>query len=230
MNKFKLTTIAFLFMANYSFAQDDEIKGTDLLDQVRTNLISLSAQFEQYEVNNGNDPSEKSSGKVWLKAPNQFKWEYSTPGPQLIIADGSQVWIYDEDLEQVTIKQQNNDQNPIYILLNKENLEEHYIVGDVFTIEFTDSHDPNRTKDDTQWVELIPKVESNEVKSVRIGIRNNLLKQIIIHNQMDNSVVFEFDKIKKNPKLKDDFFSFVAPKGTDIIQDTVIDVDEGDSD
>jgi len=201
------------FVFTLSFAKSDSTKQANkILDKLRKDLNALVADFEQYEIDANDNQSEKSTGKVWLKAPNQFKWQYQQPLPQLIVASGQQVWIYDEDLEQVTIKQQRNKQNPIYVLLNKEKTDKNFIVS-------LSEETSKANKNALQWVVMTPKKPSEDVKKVWLGIKDNNLNILKLQNQLDNIVVFKFNNIKKNPELDKNFFSFDIPKGTDIIRD-----------
>lgn len=210
MNINKLVLSVSLFLCQVSIAQDSLTKANQILDNVRKDLTAMSADFEQYETDANERMSEKSTGKMWLNFPNQFKWEYLSPAPQLIVANGEQVWIYDEDLDQVTIKRQQSTQNPIYILLNKQETEKNY------TLEFLAS-------DGTiQWISMLPKVPSDEIKQVWLGIVDDKIRVLKLKNQLDNIVAFEFDNIKKNPQLTDDFFTFTPPEGVDVISDNDI--------
>jgi len=215
-NKFKPVLIL-LFISSMLIAAETKITAEKILDNVRKDLNSLEADFIQYETDANGNKSENSTGKVWLNAPNQFKWEYQKPIPQLIVADGKQVWVYDEDLEQVTIKQQNSKQNPIYVLLNKEQTQKHYTLS---LIEKTGAD-----KDTVQWIKMLPKKPNDDVKVVWLGVDANNLVSLKLQNQMDNIVVFEFLNVKRNPILKSDFFIFNVPEDIEILRDG-IDVDE----
>jgi outer membrane lipoprotein carrier protein len=194
-------------------AEKIDITASSLLDDLRKDLQSLAADFEQYDIDINGRLSDKSSGKVWLQAPKQFKWQYLVPAPQLITANGKKVWIYDQDLEQVTEKIQDSKQNPIYVLLDKQKTEENYTLALKPQAE--------NAKDKLQWVEMLPKIPSEEVKVVWLGIEDNNLKVLKLQNQLDNIVIFEFLNIKRNPKLDAEFFTFIVPKGTDVIRDSV---------
>ena len=201
--------VVFIVMSQMALANNS---ANILLDQVRNGLQSMSANFKQYEVDVNNRTSDVLVGKMWLSAPNQFKWEYLEPAPQLIIANGKNVWIYDEDLEQVTIKPQNNSQNPIYVLLNKELTEKNYIV-EKFNVE--------NSQDSIDWVSLTPKVAGEDIKQVWIGIVDNNIRVLKMKNQLDNIVVFEFDQVIENPEIPVDFFTFIPPEGIDIISNAM---------
>jgi len=213
--KFKLSLALFVLMAtSVSLAKDNlEKKANKLLDKVRKDLLSLTADFEQYEIDANNIQSEKSTGKVWLKAPNQFKWEYQLPVPQLIMADGKEVWIYDEDLEQVTIKKQKSEQNPIYVLLNKKLTEDNYSLALI--------PKEKAKKQNIDWISMTPKTPSEEVKVVWLGIKDKKLSILKLQNNMDNIVVFKFKNMQRNPDLSEGYFTFEVPEGTDVIRNTV---------
>lgn len=213
--KIKTYIISFLILtSSIAYAKSNPAKEANkLLDSVRKDLTSLSADFVQYEIDINGNNSEKQFGKVWLSSPNKFKWQYIKPMPQLIIASGEKIWIYDEDLEQVTIKKQQNKHNPIYVLLNKEQTENNYNISLIV--------DENKTDTSTQWVQMTPKNESEDVKVVWLGINDNNLTALKLQNQLDNIVVFEFNNFIKNSILEDGFFNFNIPKGTDVIEEKI---------
>lgn len=198
--------ILLLLVTLPAMAQESPTNPQKLLSEVRDGLVSMRAQFTQYEVNEDNQRGEVNQGLVWLKAPDQFRWHYQQPIEQLIVADGKQVWVYDEDLEQVTVKAQNNDLNPIYVIINKELSEQHY------NIKFETEHEG------TSWVSLTPKTPSEEVKTVWLAIKDKQLTQIKVVNHLDQTMIFEFLEAEKNPELAPGLFQFKPPAGVDVIQ------------
>ena len=208
-----LTGFAFVVLSTICIADDNvETNAEILLDDIRKDLTALNANFTQYEIDANDNVSEKLGGQVWLKTPNKFKWEYAEPAPQLISANGESVWIYDEDLDQVTIKKQQNTQNPIYVLLNKQETEKNFNLKLLAKVE--------GNKEGENWIEMTPKTPGDDIKTVWLGIDDNNLKVIKLKNQMDNIVIFEFENIIKNPELAEGFFTFEVPKGIDVIQDS----------
>ena len=141
-----------------------------------------------------------------MKSPDQFRWLYTDPVEQLIVADGEQVWVYDEDLEQVTVKEQNNELNPIYVIINDELSNLHYNISYELSSHGID------------WVSLTPKTPSEEVRSVWLALEDDLVKQIKVFNQFDQVMVFEFYQIKRNPEMSAELFSFTPPEGVDVVQ------------
>jgi len=177
-----------------------------LLKSVRTDLQGLSAAFKQYELSEGNRQLDVNTGTVWMKSPDQFRWLYKDPVEQLIVADGEQVWVYDEDLEQVTVKEQNNELNPIYVIINDELSNLHYEIKYELSSHGID------------WVSLTPKRPSEEVRAVWLALEDDLVKQIKVFNQFDQVMVFEFYQIERNPEMAKDLFNFTPPEGVDVVQ------------
>ncbi|WP_223787875.1 outer membrane lipoprotein chaperone LolA [Marinicella meishanensis] len=177
-----------------------------LLADLRADLTGLSAQFVQYELGSQGEQIDPNSGMVWMQSPAQFRWHYLQPIEQLIVADGDNVWVYDEDLEQVTVKQQDNELNPIYVIINDEKSQQHY---DIRYETQEAGHD---------WISLTPKNRSEDVKTVWLALADDVVKQIKVHNHFDQTMVFEFTEIKRNPDLTGGLFQFVPPEGVDVIK------------
>ena len=99
------------------------------LDVFSKDIQGLSANFSQRVFDSRGDLKESSSGKVQLQAPRQFRWEYLKPFPQLLVADGDHIWIYDPDMEQVTVRQQSlEEQNsPLAMLIDPAEMERQFI-------------------------------------------------------------------------------------------------------
>jgi outer membrane lipoprotein carrier protein len=209
----KILLLVLLSMPHFLWADS----ANQILDNVRKDLNALSAEFIQYEIDANDRISEQSTGHMWLSSPNQFKWVYETPGPQVIIANGDRVWIYDEDLEQVTIRQQDSTQNPLYVLLNKSQTEDNYIIEKI-------QHEDQQNQA-VNWISLIPKIASDEIKQVWVGVLEDNIKILKLKNQLDNIVVFEFNQAIKNPLLAEDFFTFNVPDGVDVISDAALNSD-----
>jgi len=177
-----------------------------LLAAVRKDLTTMKAEFIQYELTQDNRKVDSNTGTVWMESPDHFRWEYKDPIEQLIVADGNQVWVYDEDLEQVTVKQQDNKLNPIYVIINDELSQQHYAIKYVTTDKQID------------WISLTPREQSEEVKFVWLAVENNSISTIKVFNQFDQVMVFEFHQIEKNPTLENGLFQFTPAEGVDVIQ------------
>lgn len=186
--------------------QDSQKDPLALLAGMREGLTGLQAHFTQYELVENNQKVDPNSGQVWMQVPALFRWQYVEPIEQLIVADGEKVWVYDEDLEQVTVKAQDNDLNPIYVIINDEKSQQHYHI----------KHEMSRQ--DIDWISLTPKVRNEEVQTVWLAVHEQTIIQIKVVNQMGQTMVFEFNDIQKNPDMPEDMFNFVPPEGVDVVQ------------
>lgn len=205
MKNKKYFLLSVILACNLQANQLDNKSPEELLEKVRSELNSLNAEFIQYELTQDGQKLDPNTGLVWMQSPSFFRWEYQQPVEQLIVADGEKVWVYDEDLEQVTVKAQDNHLNPIYVIINEELSQQHY------DIAF------EKTEEGLDWVSLTPRLKSEEVKYVWLGVETNQVKQIRVFNHFDQTMVFEFDSIKKNPELATELFQFIPPEGVDVI-------------
>lgn len=195
------------FITGYAESLETSNKNPEkLLSEVRQDLSALQAEFIQYEQSPDNRQLDVNTGLVWMQSPSYFRWEYQEPYEQLIVADGEQVWVYDEDLEQVTVKQQDNSINPIYVIINEELSKKHYELS-------FEGH-----SEQIDWLRLTPLNDSDEVKYVLLGVKDKLVQQIKVYNQFEQIMVFEFRQIRKNPTLADHLFTFEVPEGVDVIR------------
>lgn len=172
-------------------------------------IKGLEGKFEQkvYEANGR--LKEDSTGTVALSAPRQFRWEYVKPNPQLIVADGDHVWIYDPDLEQVTVKNQSSQeaQSPLYILIDPIELDRRYLVGD------------GGAHDGLKWMTLAPKHkgEDSDFKSASLGFDGDDLRDMQIVDNLGQRTEISFSGWHRNPSFAKGLFAFTPPKGVDVV-------------
>ncbi|TWQ60431.1 outer membrane lipoprotein chaperone LolA, partial [Xanthomonas vasicola] len=112
----------------------------------------LDGQFSQRVTDANGKVKENSSGRVALATPRQFRWEYAKPYKQLIVADGKKVWVFDPDLEQVTVRAQGSEEqnSPLVALINPALLDKKYDVSEEAA-----------PRDGLQWLSLTPKVDTD---------------------------------------------------------------------
>ncbi|MDM8567840.1 outer membrane lipoprotein chaperone LolA, partial [Candidatus Halobeggiatoa sp. HSG11] len=103
----------------------------EILDDFFKQLNTMQGQFEQSLFNEQGNLLEISEGKMYVQRPNQFRWEYKKPYEQLIVADGEKIWIYDNDLEQITVKKLSNTlgQTPAFLFSNNNNIEKDFFIN-----------------------------------------------------------------------------------------------------
>jgi outer membrane lipoprotein carrier protein len=178
------------------------------LDAFTGGLQGLSADFEQRVYAPGGQLNESSTGTVEMNAPRQFRWEYLQPFPNLIVADGDHIWIYDPDLEQVTVRQQSlEEQNsPLAVLIDPGELDRQFHAKDA------------GTADGLEWLELTPKkADEAPFDRARLGMGPHGLARMELFDGLGQRTVMAFDAWKRNPKFATGTFTFVPPAGVDVV-------------
>ena len=179
------------------------------LDNFLHNLNSFKADFTQTLSNERGDILETSSGEVYMQNPGKFRWVYKDPYSQLIITDGETLWIYDEDLEQVTIRDISKtiDKTPAAVISGQENINEHYVSIDMGNIEGYD------------WIELTPRDIENQYSSVRLGFNKNELGMMVLFDNLGQTTRIDFLNPVRNQHFEGPLFTFEIPDNVDVIDD-----------
>lgn len=179
------------------------------LDHFLKNLDTFSAGFEQTLLNEYGEEMEKSVGVVYLKKPGKFHWVYYEPYPQFIISDGLSLWIYDKDLDQVTIRDVAGsiEDSPAAVLTGDLDIDKYYVVIDLGTSKGVD------------WQELTPRDVNSQYNSVRLGFKGDKLVGMILFDNLGQQTRIKFLDTKRNLTLKNDLFEFKPPRGVDVIDE-----------
>ena len=148
-----------------------------------------------------------SSGTFVFSRPGKFIWTYLKPYQQVLQADGENLYVYDKDLNQVTIRKLGGvlGTSPAAILFGSNDLEQNFTLRDA------------GVKGGIDWLELTPKARDTQFESVGIGFRDGNLEAMELHDVFGNVTLLTFSNIQKNPPLKPDAFKFTVPKGADVI-------------
>jgi outer membrane lipoprotein carrier protein len=146
--------------------------------------------------------------------PGKFRWVYEKPYEQWIVGDGDKLWIFDKDLNQVTVRKLGNSlgQSPAAILAGSDDLEKN------FTLKEAGS------QDGMDWLEARPKAKDTTFELVRIGFKaeggGHNLAAMELHDSFGQTSVLKFGTLERNPTLPPDTFHFTPPKGADVISDS----------
>ncbi len=221
----KIFTIAifnFLLLCAFCcFAQS----AVQVLQQKLSTFSSMTADFKQIIVGSKGTILQKSFGNMTIQRPGKFRWEIKKPLKQIIITDGKKVWIYDPDLQQVTIKKldSNIGQTPALLLTSS-----HVFLQKSFNVFKLKMDSRLREYDNSsidlkqygEWFKLIPKNQEALFNAIIIGFKNNKIMQMRLENQLGQNTILNFSNVKINPKLNKKLFSFVVPKQVDVIDQT----------
>ena len=183
--------------------------GEQQLRRFLTDLITLKAEFEQQVSRASSAQGEfLSKGTLYLRRPGRFRWDYLSP-PQLIVADGSRVWLYDRELEQISHQRQARALRgtPALLLTDTGPIERYFEIRDLGHYGGAD------------WVELVPKEEEAEFDSIRAGFSDNRLQKLQMIDDFGQITRFRFSAVERNPQVDPQLFVFTAPPGIDVIGD-----------
>ncbi len=152
---------------------------------------------------------QTSSGTLAFARPGKFRWEYLKPNQQTIVGDGEKLWVYDKDLNQVTVKKMAGaiGSSPAALLAGSNDIEEYYNL------------DAKGVRNGLDWLEAFPRSEDSIFSKVRMGFKGNVLYAMELYDQLGQITAIQFSKLERNPKLPADLFTFTPPQGTDVIED-----------
>lgn len=180
------------------------------LNQFVAEVSTFQSVFTQTIVDGEGNIIEEADGEFYLSRPGKFRWDYVTPYAQQIVADGQRIWFYDEDLEQITVKNQDEAlaDTPAGLLSGKSMPEDAYNITTI-------------TKDDAlQWVELTPKDDESNYQRVQLGFNDIGLQQMLMTDAFGQLTRLLFTEVKINPDLDAGRFDFTPPAGVDVVGDT----------
>ena len=172
-------------------------------------LDGLQAQFRQILTDRNGQTIEEASGTLAISRPDRFRWDYKEPYSQVIVADGARIWIYDSDLEQVTVRKLDEtlSATPAMLLSGRSSLADNFNVTQV------------AQEGKVEWVRLEPKRDDTDFKWVRLGFDGDLLKYMQLSDKLGQTTGLEFSKVERNPPLDPSRFTFTVPPGADVIGD-----------
>lgn len=176
------------------------------LNRALSSLDNLKADFKQTVLDDNKQVVQQSMGEVSIQRPGKFAWIYREPYEQQIIADGEELWIYDVDLAQVTVKpmQSGLATAPIMLLMKQQPVETEFDVSEVGQRKYL------------YWIELVPKQQDMEFTRVYIGLENETIKAMELRDHFGQSTQIVFENLRTNMIFDPGTFHFEPPPGVDV--------------
>lgn len=201
--------ILLLGLVCFAFSANAADSARTRLDAFAKDIASISADFSQQVFDANGDTGKASSGTLALKAPRLFRWQVSAPYKQLIVADGEKVWVYDPDLEQVTVRAQGTEEahSPLTVLTDLAQLDRDFTTSD------------QGSRDGMIWLRLKSKYREPQFAWCDLGFDATGLARMDFEDTLGNRTQISFAHWQRNPKLAADTFRFTPPKGVDVIGD-----------
>lgn len=181
------------------------------LDRFFAGLHTLSAQFDQTIVDAQGQVTQSAGGRLSIQRPGKFRWDYDTPYKQLVLGNGEELWTYDADLEQATVKPQSDALagTPALLLSAEEQ------PGELFVIAALPA------RDGEQWFELTPKTDKGlgdtQFNQLRLGFVEDMLVAMELVDGFDQTTQIRFSDLRRNGPLAAGLFHFTPPDGVDVI-------------
>lgn len=189
-------------------------KATDRLNDFFAANGAMRADFVQTVQGAAFSQSRESRGTLMIQRPGKFRWDYKTPYQQLILADGKNLWVYDQDLAQVVVKPLDVvlGDTPALLLssrgLSANTLQQTYII--------TELDEPS---EGLYWVQLLPRVKESNFQQLRLGFGDRFLRRMELVDGFGQQTRLEFSSFEENVDLPVDSFVFNPPKGVDVVGD-----------
>ena len=180
------------------------------LDRYLAGLKGLRATFTQQAVDASGKVVESGSGQLLVSRPGRFRWEYTPAegGPQLLVGDGRNLWFYDRDLQQATVKPASAGLGSTPIMLLSASPAELHSAFELRT---------QPARDGAEWVAVTPHDASADFTSAELGFRAGQLTGLVIHDRLGQVVTLQFTRSERNGSVPEAQLRFSPPAGVDLI-------------
>ncbi len=150
-----------------------------------------------------------SSGTFSFERPGKFRWTYVKPYEQVLVADGERLYLYDKDLNQVTVKKVAAalPASPASILFGGNEFERDFVVSDA------------GTRDGIAWLAAVPRDRDSQFERIEIGFRDGVPAAMVIADSFGQVSRLTFSRFERNARVDAQLFRFVPPAGADVLQE-----------
>lgn len=196
-----------------SLAVASAVQAQTPLDNYLEHLKTLRAEFSQLVTDSKGREVQTARGTLVIVRPGKFRWELTpasgagASSPQLMVADGKNLWFYDRDLEQVSVKPASSalTATPAGLLSGEGNIRE------LFTVS------PAGRKEGLDWVLVTPKESDADFREARLAFGNSDLRRMVLRDKLGQTVRLDFETSERNPPVSEAEVKFIPPAGADVI-------------
>ena len=177
------------------------------LERFANELENFQAGFTQTVKTQDGRIQDQTQGQVWLQSPDKLRWVYTGEFPEIIVADGDNIWIYDESLEQVTVKPQSSQVNssPLMILTDVSQLDTQFQVTELGDYE------------EMFLLELKSKDGDSEFERILLGLDSSGVRMMAMEDAFGQRTEIQFNNVIMNPTPDPDLYKFTPPAGADVV-------------
>ena len=167
------------------------------------------AHFAQIVLDRNMKMLQQATGTMQFSRPGRFRWEYDRPYEQIIVSDGAKVWLYDKDLNQVTVRRLDRalGSSPAALLAGSDDIEKSYRLSSL------------GNQDGLDWLEAVPRTQDTAFERVKLGFGKAGLEAMELRDPFGQITVIKFSTIERNTRLPPETFRFTPPKGADVISE-----------
>ena len=207
MRQLSLSIAGLLLAAVVHAAETAVDDGEALVSEFVTDVVTFSGDFEQSLIDPDGRLLETTTGTLEIQRPGRFRWQYAEPYEQWLIADGTNIWSYDVDLEQVTVKPQAEAlaNTPALLLGGSGEAMEQFEYGGSFV------------ESGVSWVRLLPKDTASGFQRVELGFYNRQLGRMVFLDNLEQTTVVVLKNVAVNEPIDAGRFEFVVPDDVDVV-------------
>ncbi len=180
---------------------------------------SAQAEFTQEVLDQNGKRIQSASGVMQFQRPGKFRWTYRKPYEQLIVGDGARFWLYDADLNQVTVKKLDAalGSSPAALLSGSNEIERGFTLSDERRLS---GHPEDGSRDGLDWLQAIPKGQDSGFEKIRMAFDAQAGLAIMeLNDTFGHKTVLKFSAMQRNPKFSEQQFQFTPPKGADVLSE-----------
>lgn len=168
---------------------------------------SFQARFDQTVLDEAHHLIQESSGRLWIERPDRFRWEYDTPYQQHIVGDGKRIWVYDIELQQVTVRPMTGGlgDTPAVLLAGRGRLDDRFVVKDLGRQGRLD------------WAQLIPKRKDGGFEDIRIGFEDGKIRVLEMIDGFGQTTRVTLRAARENARIEPEKFRFTPPADVDVV-------------
>lgn len=170
---------------------------------------SARGEFEQQVFDRNRKLMQSARGTFQFLRPGRFRWDYAAPNEQQIVGDGTRVWIYDKDLNQVSVRRLAAalGSTPAALLAGSPGIEKAFELSDA------------GARDGREWMDARPREREAGFERIRVGFGAAGAEVMELVDYFGQTTVLRFSNLVRNPELDSGVFRFTPPPGADVLGD-----------
>lgn len=181
--------------------------GVERLKAFIAGARTAEADFTQTVADKSGRVTQEASGRMAFARPGKFRWDYAAPYQQVIVSDGAKLWLYDTDLDQVTVKSLGDviAGTPAALLAGDNAIEKYFSLKNA------------GESGGLEWLEATPKNRDTTFERIRMGFKGDVLVQMELFDFFGQRTTLKLSHLMRNPAIAASRFQFTPPKGADVI-------------